>query len=178
RSRTWPSRRRLAAAGPRHQLLRGAEPGPRCGKGEPGAVLARLDGVHATGTRRAGVCRGYDQHAANRHRPALRAVARPTWPGGAGRAHRVHRFCQPVDQEQHGARDQVAGLLRCLRGSAHRASGEVRLSVDGVTEDPFVAHRGLLFTVAYEMLGSAADADDVLQEAWLRWANVDHSHVI
>ncbi len=47
-----------------------------------------------------------------------------------------------------------------------------------MTEDPFVAHRGLLFTVAYEMLGSAADADDVLQEAWLRWANVDHSQVI
>jgi RNA polymerase sigma-70 factor (TIGR02957 family) len=46
-----------------------------------------------------------------------------------------------------------------------------------VIEDPFVTHRGLLFTVAYEMLGSAADADDVLQEAWLRWANVDQSQV-
>jgi RNA polymerase sigma-70 factor (TIGR02957 family) len=46
-----------------------------------------------------------------------------------------------------------------------------------VSEDPFVLHRGLLFTVAYEMLGSAADADDVLQEAWLRWANVDQSQV-
>jgi RNA polymerase sigma-70 factor (ECF subfamily) len=43
---------------------------------------------------------------------------------------------------------------------------------DGVTE-PFVAHRNLLFTVAYEMLGSAADAEDVLQETWLRWAGVD-----
>jgi RNA polymerase sigma-70 factor (ECF subfamily) len=32
----------------------------------------------------------------------------------------------------------------------------------------FVAHRNLLFTVAYEMLGSAADAEDVLQETWLR----------
>ena len=46
-----------------------------------------------------------------------------------------------------------------------------------MTADPFVAHRGLLFTVAYEMLGSAADAEDVLQEAWLRWADVDHSQV-
>ena len=36
-------------------------------------------------------------------------------------------------------------------------------------EDPFVRHRGLLFTVAYEMLGSTADAEDVLQESWLRW---------
>lgn len=37
----------------------------------------------------------------------------------------------------------------------------------------FVAHRNLLFTVAYEMFGSAADAEDVLQETWLRWAGVD-----
>jgi RNA polymerase sigma-70 factor (TIGR02957 family) len=46
-----------------------------------------------------------------------------------------------------------------------------------MTDDPFVAHRSLLFTVAYEMLGSRADAEDVLQEAWLRWADVDHSQV-
>jgi RNA polymerase sigma-70 factor (TIGR02957 family) len=38
-----------------------------------------------------------------------------------------------------------------------------------VIVDPFVTHRGLLFTVAYEMLGSAADAEDVVQETWLRW---------
>ncbi|MFI6124110.1 RNA polymerase sigma-70 factor [Streptomyces sp. NPDC051064] len=48
---------------------------------------------------------------------------------------------------------------------------------DGGRADPateaFVAHRNLLFTVAYEMLGSAADAEDVLQETWLRWADVD-----
>ncbi|MGV9822682.1 RNA polymerase sigma-70 factor [Nocardia xishanensis] len=41
----------------------------------------------------------------------------------------------------------------------------------------FLAHRNLLFTVAYEMLGSAADADDVLQETWLRWVEVDQAHV-
>src|SRR4051794_38377347 len=46
-----------------------------------------------------------------------------------------------------------------------------------MTEDPFVAHRSLLFTVAYEMLGSAADAEDVLQESWLRWADVDQAEV-
>ncbi len=42
-------------------------------------------------------------------------------------------------------------------------------------DDPFVSHRGLLFTVAYEMLGSAVDAEDVVQETWLRWANVDQA---
>ncbi|MGW7078021.1 RNA polymerase sigma-70 factor [Streptomyces sp. NPDC054866] len=45
-------------------------------------------------------------------------------------------------------------------------------SADSATE-VFVAHRNLLFTVAYEMLGSAADAEDVLQETWLRWVGVD-----
>jgi DNA-directed RNA polymerase specialized sigma24 family protein len=46
-----------------------------------------------------------------------------------------------------------------------------------MTDDPFTAHRSLLFTVAYEMLGSAADADDAVQETWLRWAGVDRSTV-
>ncbi len=46
-----------------------------------------------------------------------------------------------------------------------------------MTEDPFTAHRGLLFTVAYEMLGSGADADDVVQETWLRWAGADRAAV-
>ena len=44
--------------------------------------------------------------------------------------------------------------------------------------EAFVAHRNLLFTVAYEMLGSAADAEDVLQETWLRWANVELDTVL
>ncbi|HEU4947557.1 MAG TPA: RNA polymerase sigma-70 factor [Kribbella sp.] len=47
---------------------------------------------------------------------------------------------------------------------------------DPATE-AFLTHRNLLFTVAYEMLGSAADAEDVLQETWLRWAGVDHDTV-
>lgn len=46
-----------------------------------------------------------------------------------------------------------------------------------MTDDPFVTHRGLLFTVAYEMLGSAADAEDVVQETWLRWAGTDRAEV-
>jgi RNA polymerase sigma-70 factor (TIGR02957 family) len=41
-----------------------------------------------------------------------------------------------------------------------------------MSDEPFITHRSLLFTVAYEMLGSAADAEDVVQETWLRWADV------
>lgn len=46
-----------------------------------------------------------------------------------------------------------------------------------MSDEPFVTNRSLLFTVAYEMLGSAADAEDVLQETWLRWADVDYAAV-
>ncbi|UOE18400.1 RNA polymerase sigma-70 factor [Thermobifida halotolerans] len=41
----------------------------------------------------------------------------------------------------------------------------------------FEQHRGLLTGVAYRILGSAADAEDVVQEAWLRWSAVDAADV-
>src|SRR4051794_3552780 len=46
-----------------------------------------------------------------------------------------------------------------------------------MTDDPFVTHRSLLFTIAYELLGSVADAEDIVQETWLRWAGVDRAEV-
>nr|WP_295874256.1 RNA polymerase sigma-70 factor [uncultured Chitinophaga sp.] len=46
-----------------------------------------------------------------------------------------------------------------------------------MTQDPFILHRSLLFTVAYEMLGSATDAEDVVQETWLRWSAVDQPEI-
>ncbi|MEU1722612.1 RNA polymerase sigma-70 factor [Nonomuraea sp. NPDC005692] len=48
--------------------------------------------------------------------------------------------------------------------------------MDSATE-AFLVHRNLLFTVAYEMLGSATDAEDVLQETWLRWMKIDLAQV-
>ncbi|MFG2962327.1 RNA polymerase sigma-70 factor [Streptomyces sp. NPDC048288] len=44
-------------------------------------------------------------------------------------------------------------------------------------EDEFTAHRALLFSIAYEILGSVADAEDVLQDSYLRWRSVSHSSV-
>ncbi|MGY1753161.1 RNA polymerase sigma-70 factor [Blastococcus sp. SYSU D01042] len=43
--------------------------------------------------------------------------------------------------------------------------------------DDFDRHRRLLFSVAYRMLGSVADAEDVVQDAWLRWSAADREDV-
>jgi RNA polymerase sigma-70 factor (TIGR02957 family) len=58
-----------------------------------------------------------------------------------------------------------------------RGKGMSRDDCADPATDAFMTHRNLLFTVAYEMLGSAADAEDVLQETWLRWASVDLAEV-
>jgi RNA polymerase sigma-70 factor (ECF subfamily) len=41
----------------------------------------------------------------------------------------------------------------------------------------FEDHRHLLFSVAYRLLGSAADAEDAVQDAWLKWSSADRSQV-
>ncbi|MFI0411072.1 RNA polymerase sigma-70 factor [Actinomadura sp. 3N508] len=46
-----------------------------------------------------------------------------------------------------------------------------------VMTEPFEEHRSLLFAVAYRMLGTAADAEDAVQDAWLRWSAADRSAV-
>jgi RNA polymerase sigma-70 factor, ECF subfamily len=44
-------------------------------------------------------------------------------------------------------------------------------------KDVFNTDRPLLFSIAYRMLGSASDAEDVLQDAWLRYSGVDRSTI-
>ncbi|MFJ3991385.1 RNA polymerase sigma-70 factor [Streptomyces sp. NPDC090032] len=43
--------------------------------------------------------------------------------------------------------------------------------------DVFEEHRPVLMGVAYRMLGRVADAEDVVQDAWLRWAQADRDEV-
>ncbi|MER6959520.1 RNA polymerase sigma-70 factor [Streptomyces sp. NPDC000618] len=44
-------------------------------------------------------------------------------------------------------------------------------------EQVFHEYRKLLFSVAYRVLGSAADAEDAVQDAWIRWSSADRSQV-
>jgi RNA polymerase sigma-70 factor (ECF subfamily) len=41
----------------------------------------------------------------------------------------------------------------------------------------FIGHRELLFSIVYNMLGSVADTEDVLQETWLAWASRDPEQI-
>src|SRR6476660_3728447 len=41
----------------------------------------------------------------------------------------------------------------------------------------FADHRNLLFSIAYRILGSAADAEDVVQDAWFKWSAADRTQV-
>ncbi|WBO67747.1 RNA polymerase sigma-70 factor [Streptomyces camelliae] len=50
------------------------------------------------------------------------------------------------------------------------------MSADTAT-DVFEEHRPLLMGVAYRMLGRIADAEDVVQDAWLRWSGADRAAV-
>jgi RNA polymerase sigma-70 factor (ECF subfamily) len=46
-----------------------------------------------------------------------------------------------------------------------------------IDTEVFAEHRRLLFDVAYRMTGSVADAEDLVQEAWLRWSAVDSAQI-
>ncbi|MGW1735173.1 RNA polymerase sigma-70 factor [Streptomyces sp. NPDC001999] len=41
----------------------------------------------------------------------------------------------------------------------------------------FHEHRRLLFSVAYRILGSATDAEDAVQDTWIKWSSADRSHI-
>ncbi|MFJ6729296.1 RNA polymerase sigma-70 factor [Streptomyces sp. NPDC091281] len=51
------------------------------------------------------------------------------------------------------------------------------MTTDTTATDVFEEHRAFLLGVAYRMLGRVADAEDVVQDAWLRWSAADRSDV-
>src|SRR3569833_3003431 len=105
-------------------------------------------------------------------RGRLRPPRRPRRRARPGPGHR--RLLGPAHDRCHGHPPPPRRAeVRRAEPDVPRPRGLPRLGARVTATEAFVAHRNLLFTVAYEMLGSAADAEDVLQETWLRWAGVD-----
>jgi RNA polymerase sigma factor (sigma-70 family) len=63
-----------------------------------------------------------------------------------------------------------ADQIEPARASASQAEDDAAAQI-------FAQHREVLVGIAYRMLGRLADAEDVVQEAWLRWRRADLSHV-
>lgn len=59
-----------------------------------------------------------------------------------------------------------------VAGCARVCQAELVVSVE-----EFLAERPRLFGVAYRMLGEANEAEDVVQDAYLRWTAVEHAEI-
>ncbi|MFF4354105.1 RNA polymerase sigma-70 factor [Streptomyces sp. NPDC001530] len=55
-------------------------------------------------------------------------------------------------------------------------AGDDTDSLDQATRD-FIAARPQLFGIAYRVLGSAVEAEDIVQETWLRWQNTNRADI-
>jgi RNA polymerase sigma factor (sigma-70 family) len=60
---------------------------------------------------------------------------------------------------------------------AQQAAGAPTGSLEAATA-VFAEHRGLLFSLVYDLLGTVSDTEDVLQETWLAWASSSRQEVV
>lgn len=51
------------------------------------------------------------------------------------------------------------------------------MTTQPASTDPFESHRRFLTRLAYRMLGSVSDAEDIVQEAWLRWRETEQTEI-
>ncbi|WP_234359228.1 RNA polymerase sigma-70 factor [Plantactinospora sp. BC1] len=84
---------------------------------------------------------------------------------------------QPPIEQADGAIEPAEGPTEQAEGQPEQADGKAGQS--GHTDElgDFQAVRGRLFGIAYRMLGSVGDAEDVVQDAWLRWQGTDRRSV-
>lgn len=108
-----------------------------------------------------------------------------------GQIARVHCLEELLTRPASGQQRERAGAPRTTRGNlrfpgdlTHSAASTVPvkggtvMSSDAAVsqaaaEREFADYRGLLHAVAYRVLGSVTEAEDVVQDAWLRWSRVD-----
>src|SRR5215470_3454329 len=76
---------------------------------------------------------------------------------------------------------QPVDHIPSAQGAAGAGGGDLaaRRPVDKMNPDQqtFADHRNLLFSIGYRLLGSASDAEDVVQDAWFKWSGADRSRV-
>src|SRR3954466_14502457 len=133
-------------------------------------ALAGQRRLHRPGAAGHGLRRGDDGDAARGHRRhGLGAATRAGRRGAGGTDHDDRRGERPL-AVQHRARPDQPGL--------HGPLPDPGTDVVTAALAAFDRHRRLLFSVAYQMLGSVADAEDVVQDTWLRWSAADRSDVL
>jgi DNA-directed RNA polymerase specialized sigma24 family protein len=67
--------------------------------------------------------------------------------------------------------------IRVIEGDTVMTTAENRTTSHDDGLSAFMSVRSRLFGIAYRMLGSAAEADDVVQDVWVRWQTADRSRV-
>lgn len=72
--------------------------------------------------------------------------------------------------------DDRNSSMKSLSPSDENSSSIPRAQTDNLVTT-FEEHRVLLFSIAYRMLGSRADADDILQETFLRWQAASQAEI-
>lgn len=106
---------------------------------------------------------------------------RPTTPGRIAASRSVLMY-QASDPAAPSSRHVVTPLDDCDRTNGDRRTMDVEPSP--TTSDleeavsVFLQCRRRLFGIAYRVLGSVVEAEDVVQEVWLRWQNTDRSVVV
>src|SRR5207249_3788810 len=112
--------------------------------------------------------------------PGRRARRAPAFPGARPsrrlRRRRLGGARRPACRRRAGQR----ACRRRRRGRGARSCGPGARSMTPSPAEPadaFAALRPRLFGIAYRLTGSVSDAEDICQEAWLRWHAVDHGRV-
>src|SRR5262249_49341497 len=142
----------------------------RCGQRDGGGARSRARGQRLRHRRRSS-----GQLQRNRREPRRRG-ARAASVRRAGMAAAAadavpdaHDHASPAAVEREGARRaRVAPRVPDDSRRPGTDAGARRIAMAEI--DLFQAQRPRLFAVAYRMLGSASDAEDVVQDAWLRYA--------
>src|SRR4051812_29872951 len=103
------------------------------------------------------------------HRPGSRSGSR----------RRLPTSDRPGTGAPRSPRASVRSRPRTRAQGYHRVMSE-RAAAENDLDDAaavFLQTRPRLFGIAYRILGSAADAEDIVQETWLRWQNYDRATV-